>query len=82
MELMTRKEAAEKLRIGVRTLDRRLATGELKCYRLGDGPRAPVRISEEQLHEYLEIASSDIGDETQEQATAILGLPTQGRRSA
>lgn len=82
MELMTRKEAAEKLRIGVRTLDRRLANGQLKCYRLGDGPRAPVRISEEQLHEYLVNVSSDVTDETQAKASALLGLPTQGRRSA
>lgn len=82
MELMTRKEAAEKLRIGVRTLDRRLATGELKCYRLGDGPRAPVRISEEQLREYLVNVSSEVTDETQAQITELLGLPTRGRHSA
>ncbi|NUM55762.1 MAG: helix-turn-helix domain-containing protein [Candidatus Hydrogenedentes bacterium] len=53
-DLLTRHEAAARLRIGLRTLDRRLATGELKCYRLGDGPRAPVRITEAQLQAYLE----------------------------
>lgn len=53
-ELLTRHEAAARLRIGLRTLDRRLATGELKCYRLGDGPRAPIRITEAHLQEYLE----------------------------
>lgn len=82
MELMTRKEAAARLKIGVRTLDRRLASGDLKCYRLGDGLRAPVRISEEQLREYLATVSSDVTDETQAQATELLGLPTRGRRSA
>ena len=54
MNLMTRQEAAIRLKIGIRTLDRRLATGDIKCYRLGDGPRAPVRISEEQISEYLD----------------------------
>lgn len=54
MNLMTRQEAAKRLKIGIRTLDRRLATGDIKCYRLGDGPRAPVRISDEQINEYLE----------------------------
>lgn len=52
--LLTRHEAAMRLHIGLRTLDRRLASSELKCYRLGDGPKAPVRISETQLQEYLE----------------------------
>lgn len=60
MELMTRKEAAAKLKIGVRTLDRRLASGELKCYRLGDGSRAPVRISEEQLRAFLDYGACTI----------------------
>ena len=53
-QLLTRSEAANKLRVGLRTLDRRLATGELKCYRLGDGPKAPVRISEDQLQRFLD----------------------------
>ncbi len=52
--LLTRHEAAMRLHIGLRTLDRRLATGELNCYRLGEGPKAPVRISEAQLQQYLE----------------------------
>jgi excisionase family DNA binding protein len=73
MELMTRKEAAKKLRIGVRTLDRRLATGQLKCYRLGDGPRAPVRISEEQLDAYLQKARPGNGKSIREQARLVLG---------
>ena len=58
MTLLTRQEAAHALRIGLRTLDRRIAEGEIECYRLGDGPRAPVRISESQLREYLERQSS------------------------
>lgn len=53
-QLLTRQEAATRLRIGLRTLDRRIATGEIQCYRLGEGPKAPVRISEEQLEKYLD----------------------------
>ena len=82
MHLLTRKEAANLLRIGVRTLDRRLAMGELKCYRLGDGPRAPVRISDEQLRQYLETTSSDVSDADRVQAAAVLGNPGRSRRSA
>ena len=53
MEFLTRQEAANKLRIGLRTLDRRLASGELAHYKIGAGPRALVRISDEQIIEYL-----------------------------
>lgn len=59
MNLYTRQEAASHLKIGLRTLDRRLASGELECYRLGDGPKAPVRIAEEQLLNYLLKAATD-----------------------
>lgn len=35
MRLYTRKETAQIMKIGLRTLDRRLATGQLRCFRLG-----------------------------------------------
>lgn len=54
MKLMTRHEVAVRLGIAIRTVDRRLADGEIECYHLGDGPKAPVRISEEQLADYVE----------------------------
>jgi len=73
MELLTRMDAAKKLRIGVRTLDRRLASGELKCYRLGEGPRAPVRISEEQIDSYLRKKHSGTEINVHEQACFVLG---------
>lgn len=57
MNLLTRREAASRLKIGLRTLDRRLAEGSLKCYRLGEGPKAPVRISEDQIREFLDGAT-------------------------
>lgn len=64
--LLTRKEAAARLRIGLRTLDRRLATGELQCYRHGDGPRSRIVISEQQLQEYLDRhLSSSVKDRAQ-----------------
>ena len=62
MELFTRQEAARKLRIGLRTLDRRIAEGKLECHRLGEGPRAPVRISAAQIQAYL--ASTAAGPRT------------------
>ena len=68
---MTRKDAANRLKIGVRTLDRRLATGDIKCYRLGEGPRAPVRISEEQISEYLRKSWAE-NDDVQGQLCRLL----------
>jgi excisionase family DNA binding protein len=62
-KLISRKEAASRLGIGLRTLDRRLATGELQCYRLGTGPKAPVRISEEHLRDFLSATQSLRKDE-------------------
>ena len=35
MRLYTRKEAAQLMKIGLRTLDRWLATGQLCCFRFG-----------------------------------------------
>lgn len=35
MRIYTRKEAAQLMKIGLRMLDRRLATGQLRCFRLG-----------------------------------------------
>lgn len=54
MELLKRQEAAQRLRIGLRTLDRYLASGEIGHYKIGDGPRPLIRISEEQINEYLQ----------------------------
>lgn len=78
MNLMTRSEAARRLRIGIRTLDRRLASGELKCYRLGDGPKAPVRISEQHIREYLDYATRVVGEADQTLARDIMSRRTPG----
>lgn len=73
MNLLTRSEAARKLGIGMRTLDRRLANGEIECYRLGEGPKAPVRISEEQLTAYLLSCSSEAQQRDMAKARQIIG---------
>ena len=72
MNLLTRKEAATRLRIGLRSLDRRLAEGKIECYRLGEGPRAPVRISEEQLAVYLDRDRTNSNDKMRQDARQIL----------
>jgi excisionase family DNA binding protein len=75
MTFLTRKEAAQRLRIGLRTLDRRLASGEIKCFRLGAGPKAPVRLSEEQLQEYLNDVSRKVSSRDIQIAVQILETP-------
>jgi excisionase family DNA binding protein len=72
MELYTRNEAARLLRIGVRTIDRRIAEGALQCHRLGDGPRAPVRISAEQLAEYLKDTKREVSEHNRREAEQII----------
>ena len=72
MHLMTREDAARRLRVGLRTLDRRIASGDIECYRLGDGPRAPVRISEDQIVAFLERGASAPRREARMQATKII----------
>ena len=72
MQLLTRVEAAERLSIGLRTLDRRIADGQLHCHRLGEGPRAPVRISEDQIRQYLARSASHGSDNGQKIIGAIM----------
>ncbi len=49
MTLYTKKEAAEMLRISVRTLERLLSTGEIRAIKVGK----QVRISDDQVSHYL-----------------------------
>ena len=72
MSMLTREEAARKLRIGLRTLDRRIASGQLKCFRLGNGPRAPVRVSEKQITDYLETCARRRRRGTKREAVDIM----------
>lgn len=51
MNLLTRKEAARRLTVSLRTLDSLIARGQLPAYRIG--PKT-VRIAEEDLDAYLE----------------------------
>jgi len=83
MDLYTRAEAARILRIGLRTLDRRIADGELGCHRFGDGPRPQVRISEEQIQAYLEATTAAVPDSLRRRAKAILvSAPRRSGRTA
>ena len=50
MSLITRKEAAERLTVSLRTLDGLIARGQLPAYRIG--PKT-VRLRTEDLDEYL-----------------------------
>lgn len=52
MAWLKRPEAAERLGIGVTTLDRLIAAGTIPAYQMT--PRGSVRISEEDLAAYLE----------------------------
>ena len=49
MKIYTKKEAAEELKISVRTLERLLASGELRAYKVA----GQIRISDDQISDYL-----------------------------
>lgn len=49
MKLYTKEEAAAELKIGKRTLERLISTGELGAYRVGGS----IRISDEHIEFYL-----------------------------
>jgi len=59
MNLMTRKEAAEYLRISVRTLDKLGHDGEIPYSKLGNGSRARVVYQRKNLDAYLERTEVD-----------------------
>ena len=49
---MTVKQAAKKLEVSVGTVYGLIASGRLRCYRIGNG-RGVVRISDEHVRDYL-----------------------------
>jgi excisionase family DNA binding protein len=51
--LLSVKEAADLVGLSAVTLYRRLEAGALPCIRLGDGPKAPIRISSADLATYI-----------------------------
>lgn len=57
----TPKEAAEYLRIKQKTIYKFIADGELRCYKIGVG--RDIRISIEQIEEYLERHEEKKGNE-------------------
>jgi len=50
--LLTVDDVAERLGVSRRTVERKIARGELPAFQLG-GPRLPVRVDERELEEWL-----------------------------
>lgn len=46
-------QAAKRLGVSAKTIKRRIESGEIKAFKLGDSKNSPVRISEESLIEYV-----------------------------
>jgi excisionase family DNA binding protein len=55
-ELFTVAETAERLRLSRKSIYDRLERGELSALRLGEGPKAPLRITSSELDRFLEQA--------------------------
>lgn len=51
---LTMAQAAKRLGVSAKTIERRIKSGEIKAYKFGDSKTSPVRIPEEALREYLD----------------------------
>src|SRR5881394_2119382 len=67
---LTVGEAARALRVSRATLYKRIATGSVRAVRLGDGPKAPLRIAEDELDRYT--LASTIGDDVAHRAEQLV----------
>src|SRR5947209_2380916 len=63
-------EAAHALRVTRGTMYRRIQTGQVRAVRLGDGPKAPLRVPEDELERYTR--ASTIGADVAEKAEQLL----------
>lgn len=50
---LTIAQAAKRLGVSTKTIERRIKAGEIKAYKYGDSRTSPVRVSEESLIEYV-----------------------------
>lgn len=50
----TRKEISEILKISEKTVDKLIKSGQLEAFKLGDGSRSSIRISEKSFKKFLE----------------------------
>lgn len=66
MSYITRQAAAERLSIGLRTLDRMIARGQFPAYRIGS---KIVRIDEKDIEEYM--AGRRVAPEKQSKAAPV-----------
>ena len=57
--LLTVAETALRLRQSEEVVRRKIRQGTIPALRLGDGPRAPVRVSSRELEEWLTRAEAD-----------------------
>ena len=53
MRYLTKKEVAEMLFIGERTLERRMKSGEIPYYKTGNRKQDRVRFAEDEIKEYM-----------------------------
>ena len=60
--LLTVSEVADRLRVSVKTVRRRIESGELPAVRIGTGIRAPVRVDGDALDALLHPARTEAGD--------------------
>jgi len=67
---VTVDEAAHALRVTRGTMYRRIQTGQVRAVRLGDGPKAPLRVEASELDRYT--ATHTIGNDIAAQAEQLL----------
>ena len=52
-KLLKPAQVAERLQVSVWSVYRRIESGELPAVRIGAGPRAPIRVDADELHQFV-----------------------------
>jgi excisionase family DNA binding protein len=52
-KLLKPAQVAERLQVSVWSVYRRIGSGELPSVRIGTGPRAPIRVDADELHQFV-----------------------------
>ena len=52
-KLLKPAQVAERLQVSIWSVYRRIESGELPAVRIGTGPRAPIRVDADELHQFV-----------------------------
>ena len=83
-QLLTVSEVASRLRQSERTVRDKIASGSLPAIRIGDGPRAPIRVESDELDAWLHGSARrpQVGGEAFSSAASSRRAPVEDSHAA